>query len=1163
MVNNNFCHLHVHTEYSIQDGLSKIPTLVKRVKELGMTSCAITDHGVGYGLVEFYNACKKEGIKPILGCEVYMAPGSRFEKSKDSGDKAYSHLILLVKNEIGYKNLCILISRSNTEGFYYKPRIDFELLKEHHEGLICLSACIAGELPQAIIHENYEKVEEIIKKYQDLFGQDYYFEIQNHGIREEQLVATELVKYSRKYGIKLVCTNDSHYVYSEDKEAHEWLLCLQTGKTMDDPGRLVYHGNYSIKSEADMRALFPSLPEAFDNTMEISDKCNFEFKFGEYRMPTVHIPEEYGTDFFRYLSDEAWKGYEWRYPEGHPEREQARKNLEYELSVINQMGFAEYFLDTRKTVLYAKDHGIPVGPGRGSAAGSTMCYCLNITDIDPIRYGLLFERFLNPERISMPDIDVDYSYNYKDAIVAFEAESNGKDHFAKIQTFGRMKAKGVLRNCARIAGYSPSIGDTFAKMIPNEINMTLAKAYDVNPDLKRYLEENPEYEKLWDIAKKLEGTIKSVGTHACGHIPTPVPCEELFPVSVDQSSDYLVCQYNMVEAEHLGNLKKDLLMLRNLTVIDIAHRLIKERHGITIPYWTEEILNDKETLKMISRGETDGVFQLESSGMKSFMKELKPDCFEDIIAGVSLYRPGPMDFIPKYIKGKQDPSNVTYKTPMLKPILEATYGCIVYQEQVMQIVRSLAGFSMGRADLVRKAMSKKQEAVMQEEGQHFIYGDEELQIKGCIHNQIAEETAISIYSDMSDFAKYAFNKSHAACYAAIAMQTGFLACHYFIEFMAGLLSSVMDSVEKLILYLNICRQRNLKVLPPNINRSNKEFSIEGGCLRYGMMAIKGIGGNILNTLMEERTANGEYKSITDLINRNPGIKKNEMEALIYSGSLDCFKFNRHTLIESYPNILSGIKSERKTQIEGQISLFDFVEEEPKENMIEVPEYDQRTVLDKEKESIGFYVSGHPLDEYNQYIEKKVSTYAFDIAMDEEEENDEGQMNEPASNKASLLALNEQTATMVGLCTVAKKIFTKKSNRPMMFLTMEDMTGSFDVVVFPDTFEKFASILKEGSRLSIKGKLSIDDAKSSLIAEDIIDLDTAPRTIWIRLKSREQNLSEVQYIKGICAKPSIKHDMVKIYYSEEKVTDLAAWSNNKEIMDSLYKRFPKEDVKITI
>ena len=641
-----FAHLHVHSEYSLLDGMSKIKKLVKKVKKAGMNACAITDHGVGYGLADFYNVCKAEGIKPILGCECYEAPGSRFDKSSGNEERYY-HLILLVKNEIGYKNLCHLISRSNMEGFYYKPRIDFELLEQFHEGLICMSACLAGRVPKMILKGldtgDMSEAEQTILKYKNLFGDDYYLEIQNHGIVEEQKVANELVRFSNKFGIKLVCTNDCHYVDHEDKEAHEYLLCIQTKKTIDDPDRMVYYGDYSVKTEAEMRQLFPSLPEAFDNTMEIADKCNFEFEFGNYRMPKVHIPKEYGKDYFRYLEDEAWKGWEKRYPLGYMERETARKDLEYELSVVKQMGFAEYFIDTRKTIMWARSHGILVGPGRGSAAGSRMCYCLGITDIDPIPYNLLFERFLNPERISMPDIDVDYDYSHKDEVIAFEAEDNGKDHFSKIQTFTTMNAKGIVRDIARVAGYPPSVGSKIAGFIPKDPKMTLDKAWELDPELQNYINSDEGLKKLWEIARKLEGTKKAPSTHACGHIPTPVPCEDLYPVSVDSETGYLVCQYNMSDAEHLGNLKKDLLMLRNLTIIDTAQREIKEKYDVDIPLWTDEILNDKKALELIASGDTNGIFQLESEGMKDFMKKLQPSCFEDIIAGVALYRPGPME----------------------------------------------------------------------------------------------------------------------------------------------------------------------------------------------------------------------------------------------------------------------------------------------------------------------------------------------------------------------------------------------------------------------------------------------------------------------------------------------------------------------------------------
>lgn len=699
-----FVHLHLHTDYSLQDGLGKVKDYVARAKDLGMTAMAITDHGTAAGLVDFHDACRAAGIKPILGCECYMATGSRFDKSKDADEKNYHHLILLVKNDVGYKNLCILVSRSNTEGFYYKPRIDFELLSEHHDGLICLSACIAGEVPRLIIKGDLDGARETILKYKDLFGEDYYLEIQNHGILEESIVATQLIRFSKELGVKLVCTNDCHYVRSEDAEAHDWLICMQQAKNVGDENRMRYHGDYSLKSEDEMRDLFPGFQDAFDNTVEVANKCDFTFETGHYRMPKVVIPDSYNGDYNKYLEDEAWRGLSERYPGEHPERIEATRRLSYELGIVKQMEFAEYFLDIRKTIMYAKTHDILVGPGRGSGAGSILNYCLRITDIDPLRYDLLFERFLNPERVSMPDIDTDFDYAFKNIIIKSESDSNGKDCFAKIQTFGTMLAKGVLRDCARVAGYPVKVGEELAKMIPDDLGITLDQAYEKNPDIKAYIGEDKGLKKLWEIAKKLEGVKKSAGTHACGHIPTPIPCEQLFPVSVDKESGYLVCQYNMSDAEHLGNLKKDLLMLRNLTVINVARRLVKENYGVDIPFWTDEIVNDKEALEMISRGDTDGVFQLESDGMKDFMKNLKPDCFEDIIAGVSLYRPGPMDFIPQYIEGKKRPETVTYLVPELEPVLKPTYGVIVYQEQVMLITQRLANFTMGHADVIRKAM---------------------------------------------------------------------------------------------------------------------------------------------------------------------------------------------------------------------------------------------------------------------------------------------------------------------------------------------------------------------------------------------------------------------------------------------------------------------------
>ena len=704
---NRFVHLHLHTDYSLLDGEGKVDAYVSRAKELGMTAMAITDHGTMAGLVTGFDACEKAGIKFIAGCEFYVAPFGRkmSDKKFERGEKAYNHLIVLAKNEDGYKNMCYLMTHAWEDGYYRKPRIDFDILKEHHDGLVVLTACVAGAVPSAIAEGNMDKARKIASEYKEVFGDDYYLEIQNHNLEAERLVRLGSMQLSKELGIKLVATNDCHYVKLEDKEAHDWLLCMDTDKKVADKDRLRYEGNYHMTSEEEMLQLFPECPEAVYNTAEVADKCNFRFTYGNYRMPKVHIPAEYGNDYFKYLSDETWKGFEKRYPEGSSEREEAKKDVSYELGIIKEMGFAEYFLDTQKTVMEAKRRGYLVGPGRGSGAGSRVNYCLEITDIDPIPYNLLFERFLNPERVSMPDIDVDYDPKHKDEIIKFENDSND-GCFAKIRTFTTMAAKAVLKGCAKVSGINDhvGVGNKFSKLIGN--CKTMQEAWDTNPDLKAYVESSPQLQKIWNISLKLEGTKKAASTHACGHIPTPVPCEQLFPCAVDSETGYLVCEYDMTQVEHLGNLKKDLLMLSNLTTISAARDLIKQTKGIDVPLWTKDVLNDKDALALIASGDTDGVFQLESDGMKSFMKDLKPDRFEDIVAGVALYRPGPMSFIGDYIAGKQHPEEIKYLTTELKPILETTYGCIVYQEQVMQIVQRLAGFSMGRADIVRKAMGK-------------------------------------------------------------------------------------------------------------------------------------------------------------------------------------------------------------------------------------------------------------------------------------------------------------------------------------------------------------------------------------------------------------------------------------------------------------------------
>lgn len=1154
---NGFVHLHVHSEYSLLDGMSKIPDLVKKIKASGMTACALTDHGVMYGLVDFYNECKSQGIKPILGCECYEASGSRLEKNINAGEDKYHHLILLVKNDIGYKNLCHLVSKSNIEGFYYKPRIDFELLKQYHEGLICMSACLAGRVPRAILHGlstgDRESVKEIILKYKKLFKDDYYLEIQNHGIREEQMVANELLYLSEELGIKLVCTNDCHYVNHEDKEAHEYLLCIQTKKKITDEDRMRYEGDYSVKTEEEMRQLFPSLPEAFDNTLEIADKCNFEFEFGNYRMPRVHIPTEYGTDYFRYLEDESWKGWEKRYPVGNPERETAKKDLEYELSVVKQMGFAEYFIDTRKTIKWAKEHGILVGPGRGSAAGSRMCYCLEITDIDPIPYNLLFERFLNPERISMPDIDVDYDYSHQDEVIAFEAESNGWDHFAKIRTFTAMNAKGIIRDVARVAGYDPSVGDMIAKLIPKDPKMTLDKAWESNPELQALIQSNTGFQKLWSIAKKLEGTKKASSTHACGHIPTPVPCEDLFPVSVDAESGYLVCQYNMTDAEHLGNLKKDLLMLRNLTIIDTAQKAIKRKYDIDIPYWTDEIFNDKKALELIASGDTNGIFQLESDGMKSFMKKLKPSCFEDIVAGVALYRPGPMEYIDDYINGKHNPESIKYLTPALEDILKPTYNVIVYQEQVMRIVQKLAGFSMGRADLIRKAMGKKKQDIMDQEAPRFIYGDPEFAIDGCINRNILEEVAEEIWNQMVAFAKYAFNKSHAAAYAAVSMQTAYLKAHYLLEFAAGLLTSVMDKTNKLAIYIAEYRKNNVKILPPDLNLCGTDFVVVEDSIYYGLAALKNIGKEAVRRIIHERDTNGPYLSFYDLVKRNPELNKKMIETLAKSGALDFTKHTRRTLVTSGVEYLSEQKKEAKNQIDGQMSFMDFLGNDKSEasmtdGLIELEEYSEEDLLLYEKEATGVYISKHPIDIYDSILSKNPVKYSSYFFEDEE--------------TGLIPVKDKEEVAVAGSIKSFKVIYTKKNNEPMVFLDVEDSLGVTKVVVFHSLYTLISSQIKEDRPVFIRGIASLRDEEASLIADNVFFLDEPNFRIWIRFDSFKEYYNSENILKKIALQnKGTSAISIRINDKKQSLTLKIHMSSDSKVLNELTEVFGSENVLI--
>ena len=1155
---SGFVHLHVHGEYSLLDGMSKIPDLVKKIKDSGMTACALTDHGVMNGVVDFYNECQKQGIKPILGCECYEAPESRLDKNSHAGEERYHHLILLVKNETGYKNLCHLVSRSNIDGFYYKPRIDFELLEQYHEGLICLSACLAGRVPREILRGiscgDMEPAKKAILRYRELFGDDYYLEIQNHGIREEQIVANELVRFSDELGIKLVCTNDCHYTNSEDKEAHEYLLCLQTKKTLDSPDRLVYEGDYSVKTEEEMRQLFPSLPQAFDNTLEVADKCNFDFKFGDYRMPKVVIPKEYGNDYFRYLEDESWKGWEKRYPVGNRERETAKKDLEYELGIVKQMGFAEYFLDTRKTIRWSREHGILVGPGRGSAAGSIVSYCLEITTIDPIRYQLLFERFLNPERVSMPDIDVDFCYERRQEVIDYVTRKYGKDCVAQIVTFGTLAARGVIRDVGRVMDLPYAYVDSISKMIPQELGITIDKALKMNPDLKKLYDTDETVTNLIDMAKRLEGLPRHCSMHAAGVVICQKPVDEYVPLS-RAADGTITTQFIMTTLEELGLLKMDFLGLRTLTVIQnavlLARRKQPELNINQIDY------NDQKVLDYIGTGKTDGVFQLESAGMKGFMKELKPHNLEDVIAGISLYRPGPMDFIPQYIRGKNDSSSITYDCPQLEPILAPTYGCIVYQEQVMQIVRDLAGYSLGRSDLLRRAMSKKKAAVMEKERKIFIYGDEETGVPGCIKNGIDEQTANKIYDEMIDFAKYAFNKSHAAAYAVVSYQTAWLKYYFPVEYMAALMTSVIDNPSKVSEYIYACRQMNIKILPPDINKGEANFSVDGGDIRYGLAAIKSIGRPVIKAIVEDREELGLFQNLEDFITRLSAkniLNKRTIENLIKAGALDTLGGTRKQFMSIYVQIVDHVTQEKKNSMVGQMTLFDLVSEDQKEEfqirMPDVGEYSKETLLAFEKEVLGIYVSGHPLEAYEEKWKKSISATTADFQLDEE---------------TGHTKVHDGAKEIIGGMITEKTIKHTKTNQMMAFITVEDLLGTVEVVVFPRDYEKNRDYLEADSKVFVRGRVSEEDDKpSKLICEKIIPFEQTKKELWIQFPDKETFLDQEQIVYGYLA-DSDGNDEVVIYCAKERVVKRLPKNRNiginEQILSRLMNHFGEKRVKV--
>lgn len=1085
----SFTHLHVHTEYSLLDGSNKIKEYVLRVKELGMNSAAITDHGVMYGVIDFYKAARAAGIKPILGCEVYVAPGSRFDRELSHGDDRYYHLVLLAENNKGYQNLMKIVSKGFVEGYYYKPRVDMEVLETYHEGIIALSACLAGEVQRYLVRGLYEEAKETAYKYEKCFGKgNFFLELQDHGIPEQKTVNAGLMRMSQETGIELVATNDVHYTYAEDAEPHDILLCLQTGKKLSDENRMRYEGGqYFVKSEEEMRALFPYAAQAIDNTQKIADRCNVEIEFGVTKLPHFDVPE--GYDSWTYLNKLCHEGLVRRYPDKH---EELLPKLDYELSVIQKMGYVDYFLIVWDFINYARTHGIPVGPGRGSAAGSLVSYTTGITNIDPIRYNLLFERFLNPERVTMPDIDIDFCYERRSEVIDYVIEKYGKDCVTQIVTFGTLAARGVIRDVGRVMDLPYNFCDTIAKNIPNELNITIDKALIMNPELRSMYESDETVKRLIDMAKRLEGLPRHTSMHAAGVVISQKAMDEYVPLS--RSSDgTITTQFVMTTIEELGLLKMDFLGLRTLTVISDAVKLVEKNHGIKIDVDNIDY-NDKKVLDSIGTGRCDGVFQLESAGMKNFMKELKPQSLEDVIAGISLYRPGPMDFIPKYIKGKNEPESVTYVCKELEPILEPTYGCIVYQEQVMQIVQNLAGYTMGQADNIRRAMSKKKQYVIDAERQNFVYGNEEQGIKGCIANGISEQAANQIYDSMVDFAKYAFNKSHAAAYAVVAYQTAYLKYYYPVEFMAALMTSVIDNTRKVAEYIYSCRQMGIKVLSPDINEGEGRFLATKDGIRYGMYAIKSIGRQVIDIILAEREANGKYTTLSDFLSRVAGreVNKRAVENLIKAGACDGLDGNRQQMLLVYNTLIDNLNQEKKNSLAGQMSLFDLVSEEEKKayevRFPNVEEYTKEIKLGFEKEVLGIYLSGHPLEEYEEKWRKNISAVTADFMLDEE---------------TNAVKIKDNQSVVIGGIITEKTIKYTKQNKAMAFITVEDLFGTVEVIIFPRDYEKYSRYLNEDEKVFVAGHANVEEDKNGkLICEKIYSFDDTKRELWLQFATKE-------------------------------------------------------------
>lgn len=1147
----SFAHLHVHTEYSLLDGSNKIKEYVSRVKELGMNSAAITDHGVMYGVIDFYREARKQGIKPILGCEVYVAPNSRFDRETAGGESRYHHLVLLAENNTGYANLMKIVSRGFTEGYYYKPRVDKDLLRQYHEGVIALSACLAGEVQRYLSRGLTEEAKKVALEYQDIFGKgNFFLEMQDHGIPEQQLVNQRQIQLSKETGIELVVTNDIHYTYAEDAKPHDILLCIQTGKKLDDENRMRYEGGqYYVKSPQEMEALFPYAKQALENTQKIADRCEVEIEFGVTKLPKYDVPDDMTS--WEYLNKLCWEGLENHY--GEPS-EELKERLRYELDTIRNMGYVDYFLIVWDFIKYAKDHGIAVGPGRGSAAGSIVSYCLEITNIDPIRYQLLFERFLNPERVTMPDIDVDFCFERRQEVIDYVVRKYGKERVVQIVTFGTLAARGVIRDVGRVMDLPYAFVDSIAKMIPQELNITIDKALQMNPELRKTYENDPQVKLLIDMCKRLEGLPRHSSMHAAGVVIGQREIDDFVPLS-RASDGSITTQFTMTTLEELGLLKMDFLGLRTLTVIQNAVQLAKSKNPELdmdqIDY------NDKQVLSYIGTGKTDGIFQLESGGMKGFMKELKPNSLEDIIAGISLYRPGPMDFIPQYIRGKNDPGSITYDCPQLEPILAPTYGCIVYQEQVMQIVRDLAGYTLGRSDLLRRAMSKKKGDVMQKERQIFVYGDEENGVPGCIKNGIDEKTANKIYDEMIDFAKYAFNKSHAAAYAVVSYQTAYLKYYYPVEYMAALMTSVIENPSKVAEYIYACRQMNIQILSPDINRGIGNFSVDGNNIRYGLAAIKSIGRPVIAAIIEDRDEFGLFKNLEDFISRmsvKDGLNKRTIEHLIKSGALDCLGGTRKQFMSIYVQIVDHVNQEKKYAMTGQMTLFDMVGEEEKEQfeikLPDVGEYSKENLLAFEKEVLGVYLSGHPLQEYEDKWRKSISATTLDFQPDEE------------TGRAKV---HDGTREIVGGMITAKTIKHTKTNQMMAFLSLEDLVGTVEVIVFPRDYEKNREYLEIDKKIFVKGRVSEEEERpSKLICETIIPFEQTKKELWVQFSDKEDFLRNEHILYGYLA-DSEGDDEVVIYCQKERAIKRLPRNRNirigQEVLSRLMNHYGEKRVKV--